>query len=273
MAMRQVLLEDTWEADDVKEECGRLGAPCRELSVEELEAISAAELLASVYMCSTELCQRKLREVLSEEQFASRVPATYPEPLRPLLRRRVEATKLGAVTEGRLPLFVKPATNDKSFDGRVVRNKEGLERLLEEAAEECGGRDGIGELDVLAAEVVTVLSEHRLFVGGGQLYGEGQIREDTTAMARLTAEERQALLGGGGVPASFVGEVLALCGGEVFWAVDVGLLARADGELQWGVVEVNPPFALDDHGLAIEPYVRYCMDACAWIRAAAPAAA
>ena len=46
--------------------------------------------------------------------------------------------------------------------------------------------------------------------------------------------------------------------------MDVGLLAGAGG--QWAVVEVNPPFALDDHGLRIGAYCQYCADACRWIR-------
>jgi hypothetical protein len=258
----RVLLEDTWEADDVKEECMRLNVPCEEMTVRELDECDALEFSQCTYMCNTELVQRKLREV----GLLHKVPSTYPDTLRGLLGRSVEQRALKDLTLSNLPIFVKPVSNDKSFDGRVVTDGGGLVGLREEAQDAA--------CLVWVAERVSFLVEHRLFVGDGVLYGMGRIQGTRDA-----------------VPSeSFVKEVLACCESGVFWAVDVGLMIRPLGgagvgagrgggqnkdreqeqereqEECWAVVEVNPPFALDDHGLAIEAYCRYCQDACTWIR-------
>lgn len=251
----RVLLEDTWEADDVKEECIKHHVPCDEMTVIELEQYSTLEFVQSTYMCNTELIQRKLAEV----GLLTKVPSTYPDSLFGLLKRSVEQRTLKDLKLTDLPVFVKPVSNDKSFDGRVVTDEGGLEHLLED-----GGHDL--ECPIWAAERVSFLVEHRLFVGGGKLYGMGRIQGSSDALP----------------DESFISEVLSCCGPDVFWAVDVGLLVRAntsgkqeghkkhegneEQECCWAVVEVNPPFALDDHGLAIGPYCRFCQDACAWIR-------
>ena len=249
-----VLLEDTWEADDIKDECSRVSITCRELSVGDIEEVNAIEFSKSTFMCNTELTQRKLREA----GLLNKVPSTYPNSLQNLLKRSVKQRILKTISVSDLPIFIKPVSNDKSFDGRVVQDMPGLASLREEA--------GDGECLVWVAEKVCFLVEHRLFVGGGELYGTGRIQGKGDAVP----------------PESFVREVLACCGVDVFWAVDVGLMTPLPGtgeggggnrgqeegseEECWAVVEVNPPFALDDHGLAIEPYCRYCRDACAWLR-------
>jgi len=261
-----VLLEDTWEASDVVEECGRRGVPCRELTVEALEAVEAAAFVRCTYMCSTELVQAKLREA----GMVGKVPSTYPDQLRSLFHRAIQTRQLMSIQPSELPLFVKPTGNDKAFDGRVVRDAEALRSVVDECAGGGGGcasADSAGGKEVYTAEVVTFACEHRLFIGQGRLYGTGKIRNDGTDAGGSLSP-----------PSATVDRVLSLCG-DSFWAVDVGFIVKEDEPAAaaagvgpdgapgtWALVEVNPPFSLDDHGLPIEPYVQYCVDACAWIR-------
>ena len=133
------------------------------------------------------------------------------EVLAPLLRRKCERRTLAEVDEEALPLFVKPVSNDKAFDGarstpltnplsrdsrltvrgllagRVVSTAEDLAHLLSEA----GGSPA--DCAVWVSEPVEFVAEHRLFVGGGKVYGVGRIR----------GEEQQE-----GPPQEFVDEVL-----------------------------------------------------------------
>merc|ERR1712066_595075 len=143
--------------------------------------------------------------------------------------------------------------------------EQDLPRLLEEVEKET---EDPQKLLVWTGEVVSFLAEYRLFVGCGRLYGTGKIREDAKAIQKLSSEEIDRLGyrssgpdGAGAMPQSFIDDVLAACGEDVFWAVDVGIMEKAkEGDapgnksLSWSVVEVNPAFALDDHGLGIEPY-------------------
>lgn len=257
-----VLLEDTWEADDVREECERLKIPCRELTVEQLSAYEPREFVDSVYMCNTEIVQRKLRDAFGEAKFDAVVPCTYPQSLASLFHRKIDRKLLSRVEAEDLPVFIKPATNDKAFDGRVVRDTTALATLRKEATEYSGETH---EVEIYVSTVVEFWAEYRLFVGAGNLYGMGMIRDVRKQKSDTTVQLSDSCQGD--PPRAFVDDVLACCGDHAFWVVDVGVLvATCPGQSQWAVVEVNPPFALDDHGLHIEPYCRYCIDACAWIR-------
>jgi len=245
-----VILEDTWEADDVKNWCASKNISCEELSVDTLEAIDAVAFVNSTYMCNTKLVQEKLQEA----RLQHKVPSTYPVQLRPLLHRNVEEKLLGDISSSNLPSFIKPVSNDKCFDGRVIEDQDSLSRLMEEARDiHC---------PVWTSDKVSFLVEYRLFIGCGNVYGCGRIQGCSDAVP----------------PASFVNELLACCGSDVYWAVDVGLMTRVHDDSYhsdagkreapscWAVVEVNPPFSLDDHGLDIDSYCQYCQDACEWMR-------
>jgi len=269
LAQSIVLLEDTWEADDVVEECGRRGVSCRELTVAELEVYDArAFVCESVFMCNTDLVQTKLRS-LSPGLFAEVVPDTYPHELHELLRRDIARRELGSVQDSELPLFVKPVSNDKAFDGRVVADVEQLSDLRAEVCDLLHGRLGdaseaeVAALQVYAAAPVHFQAEFRLFVGGGRMYCGAKnesylIRRDADVEAKDLAP-----------PEDFMRKVVEACPSDVFWVVDVGFMVQPTGSAVWAVVEVNPPFSLDDHGLPIKPYMDYCIDACAWIKSKA----
>jgi hypothetical protein len=241
-----VLLEASWEADDIKAECARLGLVCNELSQELLAGLPPAEFVRSTFCCNTAVVQAQLRAAGA----SSGVPDTYPDELAAFLHRRVKLGTLGDVDAHELPLFVKPQTNDKAFDGVVVHDTAQLQRIRAEVAAEAGPAC-VDAVAVFTADVVVFTVEYRLFIGRGRLYGSG-IRDGDATLPPP--------------PAAFVNSVVA-ASGDKFWAVDVGLMDGVGGtDTRWALVEVNPPFALDDCGLHIEPYMQYCIDACAWLR-------
>eukprot|EP01052_Picozoa_sp_SAG31_P007565 SAG31_NODE_362_length_16904_cov_7.893218_2_plen_128_part_00 len=67
----------------------------------------------STFMCNTELIQAKLKAV----GRMHKVPGTYPKALDGLLNRKCEQRSFSDVTEEMLPVFIKPVSNDKRFDG------------------------------------------------------------------------------------------------------------------------------------------------------------
>lgn len=257
-----VLLEDTWEASDIIEECSRLQIACSELTAGAMLNYDSELFVQHTFMCDTAIVQKHLKLLGLE----NKVPDTYPKELESVLHRQIERRQLREIVEADLPLFIKPTSNDKAFDGIVVRDAGGLQRVREEVGETAD------ELEVYAAEKVNFAVEYRLFVGNGTVYGvpgEHYVRDG----------DRSA-----GVPSDeFIQEIVKCCG-DGFMAVDVGLMTKDEEQplcndngvvkdycpeatwATWAVVEVNPPFALDDCGLAIEPYVQFCIDSCAYIR-------
>merc|ERR1712232_1528861 len=156
-------------------------------------------------MCSTEIVQRKLRE--AGKGLSSKVPSTYPEALQKLLRRNIVERNLDSVATSELPLFVKPVSNDKAFDGKVLRDEDDLEGLRAEvrklAVPSAGCKAGtFADSDmgcqIYSAKVVKFFAEYRLFIGGGRLYGLGKIRDAGSA--------------GTGPSEEFLGEVMSACG-------------------------------------------------------------
>jgi len=286
----EVLLEDTWEAEDVIEECAKRGISCTEMTVDELKAVDPPRFAKSTYMCSTEIVQAHLKTVNGsggdevagkESSYFAKVPGTYPIELQPLFRRKIEQRKLETIGVSELPLFVKPMSNDKAFDGTVVANDEQLKDLIESINSDSSKGTSADTIDVYTAEVVKFSCEYRLFVGAGRLYGTGKIRDDRTMGASEQEGNEEVekegnklvitpscVMMNGGPSSAFMAEVIALCG-EKYMAVDVGLMTKPGGDDKggdWSLVEVNPPFSLDDHGLPIGPYMDYCVDACKWIR-------
>ncbi|CAD7935062.1 unnamed protein product [Amoebophrya sp. A25] len=313
---KPVLLEDSWEAEDVLEECRRVGIACVELTPAELENKSADEFVKeSCFMCSTEIVQRQLRKFFHQAADLEEigvVPCTYPaeffssstsasstsasaaaslaeEGENNLFNRKISKRMLSSLCaeHEELPLFVKPASNDKLFDGGVVRDAEDLARIWEQvrsASDGTGGRGGAArEVDhapvgrdeertnceVYTAAVVRFVVEYRLFIGSGRLYG------DAGKFYKIRAAREMEQKGDLPIPpAAFLEDILRCVGPERFWVVDVGMMMfttevgedTSNTTKKWGVVEVNPPFSLDDHGLPIEPYCQYCQDACEWIR-------
>jgi hypothetical protein len=49
-----------------------------------------------------------------------------------------------------------------------------------------------------------------------------------------------------------------------FKCIDIGLVQNGDN-YDWCVVEINPPFSLDDYDIPFEEYIQFCIDACLYI--------
>jgi len=119
-----------------------------------------------------------------------------------------------------------------------------------------------GNINVYIAEVVKFHSEYRLLVGNGKLYGCGYIEGEDI------------------IPQSFIETIVKKVTPEnpdsdypKFCGVDVGLLRFTQSypvkeydlpptnlPPKWVVVEINPPFALEDYGIPISDYFQFTLD-------------
>ncbi len=87
----------------------------------------------------------------------------YPEALQPFALRSLKLDKLGAIRNDptRWPVFMKPASDIKTFGGRLVRGVRDL----------VATRDLDDETPVWASEPVRFRSEYRCFVMRGEVLG------------------------------------------------------------------------------------------------------
>ena len=70
-----MLLEDTWEASDIIEECSRLQIACSELTAGAMFNYDSELFIQHTFMCDTAIVHKHLK-LLSLE---SKVPDTYPK--------------------------------------------------------------------------------------------------------------------------------------------------------------------------------------------------
>ena len=229
-AVKKVLVEDSWEAEDIVQYCMRDNIECRVLSPKELTELDSNEFMQYVPFCSTDI----VRQHLVCAGQTERIPDTYETVYRPYLHREIRKVPFSEVVPGS---FVKPIANDKSFDGQVYYDDERFLGPLPSA-----------QTEVYTCEAMRVLSEYRLLIGNHRLYGRGYM-----SGARI-----DDLL-----PKSMIEELVNLT--DNYRCVDIGyvkfLTGAGAGTSRWVVIEINPAFSLDDYDIPLADYMQFCLDA------------
>jgi len=157
---------------------------------------------------------------------------TYSKEFELLFHRKIEImTKTDLEKYMHFPYFMKPVGNTKEFDGQIIKSIEELNELL---------RDQNNNSQYYVCDVITFVSEYRLFVGNNKIYGVGKIKGKTMHIPELFSEN------------------ILTCSNNKFYVVDVGFVEEFN---DWAVVEINPSFSLDDYGINILTYMQYCIDA------------
>jgi len=165
---------------------------------------------------------------LKQMKISIPVPDDYPECLLPFLRRRVWETSLDIVREKVYggdfkPLFVKPKRRLKHFTGKVIASYDDLSEL-----------SGISrQTRLVCSEVVSWLSEYRVFVIGGR----------TRGIRHYSGDHHVAL--NESVVASAVDTLQNSGDAHAGYAIDLGVLD--DGAT--ALIELNDGFALGSYGL------------------------
>jgi len=232
----KVLLEDSWEANDVIQYCAERNMECIVLSPSEL--IKRDDFFESVYLCGTDTVRKKLEEIGRTDL----IPDTYESVYSDLFYRKIEKVPFGNIVkelelkDGRKEIFVKPIKNDKSFDGKVISSADDFEIY--------GEAKPTNDTIVYTSEVVKFVSEVRLLIGNGKLYGHGHICK---AKTDLYLKEMD------------IQKLIDLTGKE-YRCIDIGLVMKP--VYKWQIIEINPPFALDDHQIPLNDYMEFCIDAC-----------
>lgn len=158
------------------------------------------------------------------------VPAsiTYPEALRPMMRRRVWNTTLGRIrADEPFPVFIKPSEGTKVFNGLVVYSRSEMLRVTHVD-------DAVA---LWASETCHFLSEWRVYVLRGEILGVGHYNGDPLCFPD-SARVRALLAAYRDAPVAF--------------SLDVGVLDNRATDL----VEVNDAYALGNYGIPSSLYAQ-----------------
>lgn len=238
--MIKVLLEESWNANDIITFCKDKGIECIVLSEKEL--YERNDFFECIYFCNTDIVRYQLQKYNIPKKILDMLyPDTYETIYSEYFKRKIQTINMNLIEDLLLKtesIFVKPIGNDKSFDGRIISSVDDTEALLSETESKENEY-------VYACEVVEFLSENRLLVGNGKLYGYGHIckKKDYSFMSQMD-----------------INRIIQLTG-ERYRCIDVGLTK----EKGWVIIEINPPFSLDDYEIPLDMYMNFCIGACEWI--------
>lgn len=225
----RVLLDASWEAKDIEHYCEAHDIPYFIITEENATTYDTLAFLASVPFCSTTVVQHHL----TMAGMASCIPDTYETTYAAQFKRTIERQRFGALPTLTTPVFLKPCGNTKTFDGQIYYDHE---RFL-------GPLPGPND-EVYVCPVVTFTTEYRLFIGNQTLFGVGH--HSGAVVPHL--------------PDAWIAEIVALT--KTYRCIDIGFGHHAPAPAgTWMIVEINPPFSLDDCGVPIDAYMSFCIAA------------
>ena len=268
-----VLLEDSWEAIDIIDFCKNKQIECIILSEKEL--YERSDFLQCVYFCNTDIVRFHIYNCLLSKEYKSIdvknlldmvYPDTYESVYYEYFKRKITKTNMKCLENVLLQdksVFIKPVGNNKRFDGRVVSSVSDIEELMSDCDissvenGNCALSTHVGFEDkiplhtfdnineVYVCNVIELVSESRLLIGNGRLYGYGHICK-TKNFSFLSQMD--------------INKIIEISG-DNFRCIDVGLTKNGE----WVIVEINPPFSLDDYEIPLDMYMNFCIGACKWI--------
>jgi len=227
-------LEAEWEAYDIISYCKTNNIICNVMQSCELDKIDNIDFMQSVPFCNTTIVQKNLMANKLE------IIDTYSPIFNELYGRDIKKMSFGElVWHNEFPYFLKLVGNSKEIDGTIIESAHDLNILL----------NNIPELDsksFYVSNVVSFNAEYRLFIGNSTLYG--MRRQKGFYKEHINKDSKD-----------FITQIINKSN-NIYCIVDIGFNYGTD---EWQIVEVNPPFSVDDYGLDINIYMIYCINA--WI--------
>lgn len=161
-------------------------------------------------------------------------PDTYESTYKEFYCRSIEKVKIENIILTDC-IFIKPVKNNKLFDGHVIRTQLEIDNL----------KYNYPNLIVYKSDVINIISEYRLLIGNGKLYGSGHMKG--LKFDNLNNIDINKLI-----------ELVS----DKFRCIDIGYV---DNSEKWIIIEINPMYSLDNYDISINAYMEFCIDSCKWI--------
>ncbi len=253
----KILLDSDWtkdgEADDIikyytRQDMYLQGYELIILTNKELEAIDYKSFFSGTVFGNSNIIQQKIRASFDETDANTIIPDTYDSAFTQFFKRPIEIITLAELRVNHLAnsdaRFIKPIGNDKLFDGQVVLDCDDLDDLFSK-------HPTINyDTQVYSCQPIEIQGELRLLIGDGKLYGKGQIS--------IANPPNHDYL----IPGGFLDQLCATAG-DRYLCIDIGWIPQIGS---WIIVEINPPFGLDEYDIPLADYTRFTEDVFKWIR-------
>lgn len=219
----KIIIEEEWYADDIINFCFINQIEYEVLSQKVINDIEPYKFLKMISFCSTHIIQKNLKAI----GLSYLIPDTYPNLFEAFYKRKIFKMTFQDLKKKEYPYFIKSIDNDKSIDGTIITNQDDLINL------------GIKEKNckIYVSEIVNFSVEYRLLIGNNKLYGIGF--QKGNKLIDINYE--------------FINQLLKLTKNK-FFCIDIGYIIE---KKEWAIVEVNPPFALDDYDIPLENYMNF----------------
>lgn len=231
--MTKVLLEDSWEATDVIEYCTEHNIECTEVSQSEIYEMNSNKFLEYVFMCGTGAVKYHLDKL----GLSNIIPDTYETAYSELYGRTINKIKFEEIPQMTSSVFIKPTSNDKNFCGQIF-----------DPTSDINDNDDLPDKHdvVYYSQIITFMSEYRILVGNGKVYGIGFMQ----GYDDVYPDE------------NIINQIVELTK-DNYRCVDVGLDKKT---MKWLVVEINPPYSLDQYTISLDNYMNFVVDSCIYIQ-------
>jgi hypothetical protein len=247
----KVIVQKEWDEDDDKELHDYLKETYPEYQImtkEEILKLDPNDIL--IPLCDTNIVQELLKKIKKNKEFEM-----YPNFLSKFLKRDIKIIKAFDVLDkqitGDYNYFIKPISNDKSFNGSLICSDLERDLVLEEIEESNKGsvKDLTKCLDqnIYFCKEVKFVNEYRIFVADGEMFGIVDCSEFLIDEKNIVSEKP---------PTQFIKDILK--NNEYKYCI-IDISKRVDGE--WCLVEINPPYALMSYGFPIDQYIEFCRKA------------
>jgi hypothetical protein len=229
-----IYLEKEWEALDIIEYCSKKDIKCIELSAEQLSEMDSSQFCKYPSFCNTTIVQKHLLNMNKT------IIDTYPDILKSFYKRNISKYSADKITNGSLnlcyPYFIKSVGNTKELDGTIINAPQDLDILFSQSL----NREQYNDTLYYVSNYVIFISEYRLLIGNNTIYGVGHQKDK-----KIDIDNK------------FIDDILKTVLPNDFMCIDVGFIKNQN---EWAIVEVNPPFSLDDYGIDIDSYMQFCID-------------
>lgn len=230
---KQILLEKEWEADDLIHFFVSNHHPYIELPRQQIKKLLQTNQLNKYgpCFCKTTIIQKFLGSIGMQHL----IPDTYSKNFDKFYHRNIRISNFKNLQKSEFPIFIKSLANDKKISGIVIENLSQLNDIWE--------INDTNQNDVMlfyVSDVVKFASEHRLLVGNGKLYASAFQKGNKNIQ----------------IDSQFLDEIIQHSKNN-FYCIDIGYLCDTQ---QWAIVEINPPFSLDDYGISNDKYFQFAKD-------------
>jgi hypothetical protein len=230
----EIIIQDTWSEPDDEEliEYVRNNFILHTKTQEQILVLTCE----NIYKYKCIFADTKIIQKILQDKYD--VPICYPDCFTTIYGRKISLMMSDDLTNISKPIFVKPYTNDKDFESKIIKKDSDLESIKLKTK-------------VFVSEICNFVNEYRIFIADKKIFAI--VNSGIYFMDKSRPMD---------IPQDFINKIIELNIYD-YIVVDIGFDTKTN---KWLIVEVNPPISLDSYGLEIGKYVEFCIGFFNWIK-------